>query len=284
MIPHESIYYLLALSQLPELLGSLLRNDSVSDWITRCDTYRAMLLLLRRMTDCELTVDVLISEGWEKKHTPGLQEWMWEDGEIKWERNEKGDILRPAPLDNHFRKLTKQCEAFLSGASWIMDGEDVDGEVDEMAVKGTSMCTDIIATRDDMDRLIRTLGKMNKEDGLDNNTNINILNVKGKEKDSILQMEQSYSQECERLAFQHTGLSDSDGNNGLAFKDFKFCEMARNSAGQTRIPKDRLHLVKELAVTATCLPPGIWIRVDEVRNDVMYVYAVHWFYYKFTVF
>jgi baculoviral IAP repeat-containing protein 6 len=122
-----------------------------------------------------------------------------------------------------------------------------------------------------MDRLIQTLGKLNR-DGLDGNTNI--LNVKGKGKDSLLLMEQCYAQECERLAFQHIDLSDSDGNNGLSFKDFNYWEIARNSAGQTRIPKDRLHLVKELAVTATCLPPGIWIRVDEVRNDVMYAHTL----------
>ena len=32
---------------------------------------------------------------------------------------------------------------------------------------------------------------------------------------------------------------------------------------------NRPHLVKELAVTATSLPPGVWVRVDEVRNDAM---------------
>ncbi|KAJ8508783.1 hypothetical protein ONZ45_g8975 [Pleurotus djamor] len=30
-----------------------------------------------------------------------------------------------------------------------------------------------------------------------------------------------------------------------------------------------MHLVKELAVMATSLPPGIWVRVDETRNDVL---------------
>ncbi len=58
MLPHDSIGALLSLSQLPELLGSLLRNDSVTDWITRIDVYHAMLALLRRMADCELTLEV----------------------------------------------------------------------------------------------------------------------------------------------------------------------------------------------------------------------------------
>lgn len=58
MLPHPSTTALLQLSQLPELLASLLRNDSVTDWISRSDVYNAMLALLRRMADCELTLEV----------------------------------------------------------------------------------------------------------------------------------------------------------------------------------------------------------------------------------
>lgn len=58
MLPHESIDALLRLSQLPDLLGSLLRNDSVNDWIARINVYHAVLALLRRMADCELTLEV----------------------------------------------------------------------------------------------------------------------------------------------------------------------------------------------------------------------------------
>ena len=58
VLPHQSIGSLLSLSQLPELLGTLLRNDSVTDWIARIDLYQSMLGLLRRMADCELTMQV----------------------------------------------------------------------------------------------------------------------------------------------------------------------------------------------------------------------------------
>ena len=58
LLPHQAVGALLALSQLPDLLGSLLRNDSVTDWIARIDVYHAMLGLLRRMADCELTLEV----------------------------------------------------------------------------------------------------------------------------------------------------------------------------------------------------------------------------------
>lgn len=58
MIPHPTIAYSLAMSQLPELLASLLRNDSITDWTARSELYNAMLVLLRRMADCELTLQV----------------------------------------------------------------------------------------------------------------------------------------------------------------------------------------------------------------------------------
>ena len=58
ILPHQTIDALLSVSQLPDLLGNLLRNDSVTDWITRIDVYHAMLGLLRRMADCELTLEV----------------------------------------------------------------------------------------------------------------------------------------------------------------------------------------------------------------------------------
>lgn len=58
ILPHASVTSLLQLSQLSALLARLLRNDSVSDWISRDTVYHAMLALLRRMADCELTLDV----------------------------------------------------------------------------------------------------------------------------------------------------------------------------------------------------------------------------------
>lgn len=63
MLPHPAISSLLQLSQIPDLLASLLRNDSVTDWIARIDVYQAMLALLRRMADCELTLGVPCSSS-----------------------------------------------------------------------------------------------------------------------------------------------------------------------------------------------------------------------------
>ncbi|KAJ7922900.1 hypothetical protein B0H13DRAFT_1982237 [Mycena leptocephala] len=240
MLPHASIGHLLSLSQLPELLGSLLRNDSVTDWIARSEIYEAMIALLRRMADCELTVEVLIAQRFcmDKTSASGLEDWMWGDGEISWERDKQGRIERAAPLYDHFKKLTKQCEAFMAGALQMMqDGDGEDGEDD--TIKAMSLCGDIIAARDDMERAMQG---------------------KGKNRDPAIDMEKAYSQACENLSFKHIEI---DYSQYYYYKELEATESA------TRTPKNRLHLVKELATMATSLPPGIWVRMDETRNDAI---------------
>ena len=83
-------------------------------------------------------------------------------------------------------------------------------------------------------------------------------------------MERKYALECERLAFKYATLSQPSKNGtGLDYPGYTYAQELRKTADATRNPKDRLHLVKELAVMATSLPPGVWVRVDEVRNDAM---------------
>lgn len=60
ILPHASIPSLILMSRLPDLLGTLLRNDSVTDWTDRSEVYSAMLGLLRRFADSELTMQVRI--------------------------------------------------------------------------------------------------------------------------------------------------------------------------------------------------------------------------------
>ncbi|THH19009.1 hypothetical protein EW146_g2092 [Bondarzewia mesenterica] len=290
MIPHAAIQHLLSLSQLPELLGSLLRNDSVTDWISRSEVYYAMLSLLRRMADCELTIEVLIDRQWEKSKTCGIEEWMWKDGEIAWERPKPtAPASRTPPLYAHFKKLTRQCEVFLAGAFQLIDGQGND-EVEDTALKGTSLCGDIIVARDDMERAMKVLGKdgsfgtdpeqaADHEHGADDETHITEsgegkknakakVKSKGKERDPAVDMERAYTRDCERLAFKHISLSVPDVD-GLRYLNHHYANDLAQTANASRNPKDRLHLVKELAVMATSLPPGVWVRVDEVRNDAI---------------
>ncbi|OBZ78821.1 Baculoviral IAP repeat-containing protein 6 [Grifola frondosa] len=277
MLPHASIEALLSLSQLPDLLGNLLRNDSVTDWIARSEVYHAMLALLRRMADCELTIEVLIGQRWEMSKSSGIEEWMWGDGEIVWETNrdsdKEGELIRAPPLYAHFKKLTKQCETFLAGASTMLEtGQDQDtDEVTDTMVKATSLCGDIIAARDDIERAMTVMGK-------DASTVLHDPDVphgdskqtKGKGPDPDIALERKYIQECEHLAFQYVTLSQPRDNGiGLDYPSYNYAPQLQQTASATRNPKDRLHLIKELAVMATSLPAGVWVRVDEVRNDAI---------------
>ncbi|KAI0673805.1 hypothetical protein C8Q78DRAFT_1019118 [Trametes maxima] len=281
MLPHPSIISLLQISQLPDLLGSLLRNDSVTDWIDRIDVYHTMLALLRRLADCELTLEVLIGPRWEIHKSCGLEDWMWEDGTIELETNsETGEPTPGPPLYVHFKKLTKQCEMFLAGASGMLESA-TDGEDAETMVKATSLCGDIIAAKDDIERAMIVMGKNPAEilagqystptssSALEDNAEDNT-EGKDKGKDRTIDLERVYARECERLAFQHVSLSrpNPDGS-GIRYPEYNYARELMKTATATRNPKDRLHLVKELAMMATSLPPGVWVRVDETRNDAI---------------
>ena len=281
ILPHASIGHLLSLSQLPVLLADLLRNDSVTDWISRKETYNAMLSLLRRMADNELTIQCLIGQRWEMDKSCDLECWMWEDGDITWTKNSKGDLEVVPPLYSYFKKLTKQSEAFQAGAMQVLaeGGEDGD-DVDETMIQGTSLCGDIIAARDALERAITLLGLSSSNLEYDsqapqaNYSNQLSEKGKGKGKDVSINTDQVYIDACERLAFKHVSLweASSDDNAELNYaNNYNYASQLKQTENATRLPKSRLHLVKELAVTATSLPAGVWVRVDEVRNDAMYV-------------
>lgn len=284
MLPHASIGHLISVSYLPEILSTLLRNDSVTDWVERSDTYHAMIVLLRRMVDCELTVECLIQQRWEKSKSCGLEEWMWGDGEITWEMeiNKHGQrsstFARDPPLYDNFKRLNKQCEAFLAGASQMMaDGDRNDEDIEEI-VQATSLCGDITSARDDIERAVVALGRLpsnytDSNDILENHSKVDMRRTKGKGKsrDPAVDMEKDYALECERLAFRHVDTLSDDGQNGFGrdYAYYNYAGQLKQTASATRNPKDRLHLIKELAVMATCLPPGVWVRVDEVRHDAI---------------
>jgi hypothetical protein len=256
-VPHPSICALLQLSYLPETLRALLRNDSVADWITRSETYQTMLRLLRRLADCELTIRLLVSQGWSKSKSCGIDSSIRGDGEVIWERDETGDVVRTAPLSNHFEKLTTQSEAYLTGMSSIT------GDIGETGIKEMSLCGDIIATKEDLDRCLAIIGTASDSDDVEVDEQTRKAPSNDKELDKF------YERDCAQLAFKHVTLSEDGPAGGLVYRTFHYRNMVEASLNDTRIPKDRLYILKELAVMGTALPPGIWVRVDEVRNDVV---------------
>lgn len=256
-VPHPSICALLQLSYLPETLGTLLRNDSVADWIARSETCQTMLRLLRRLGDCELTIRVLISQGWSKTKSCGIGSFIRGDSEVVWERDEAGYVVRTAPLYNHFEKLAKQSTAYLTGVTTIAS------DIGETGVEEISLCGDIIAAKEALDRCIAVVG------GTPGSVEVRGDERTGRAPSNDGELNKLYERECARLAFKHVTISEDGPTRGLVYRTFHYRNMVETSSNDTRIPKDRLHILKELAVMGTALPPGIWVRVDEVRNDVM---------------
>ena len=256
-VPHPSICALLQLSYLPETLRALLRNDSVADWIARSETYQTMLRLLRRLSGCELTIGLLTSQGWSKAQSCGIDSFIRGDGEIVWERDGADEIVRTAPLYNHFEKLTKQSVAYLTGMMSIA------GDIGETGIEEMSLCGDIVAAKEDLDRCLTVIGSVSGSVGVEVDERTKKAPSNGEE------LDKSYERECAQLAFEYVTLSEDGPTGGLVYRTFHYRDMVEASSNDTRIPKDRLFILKELAVIGTALPPGIWIRVDEVRNDVM---------------
>lgn len=286
MLPHASIGLLLSTSYISVLLSDLLRNDSVTDWISRSATYYAMINLLRRMAESELTVHVVLGQRWNLATSCGIGSWMWQDGELRWEIDNVGNVEKALPLYQYFTKLTKHCEAFLAGASQMLGEESNDAGVDETLVQGASLCGDIIAARDDMDRVISIWGRLDSSIG-DITVDVESLRDqsiapskskpkakskgkgKGKNIEQTRDVGKEYAEACEGLALKHVLFTiDEEGKSDKS--NYNYAAML-HSADNVRNPKDRLHLIKELAVMSTGLPPGIWVRVDEVRIDAMYV-------------
>ena len=183
--------------------------------------------------------------------------------------------MKANALYSYFQKLTKQSEAFLAGASQLLESGEDGAEV-ETAVQSVSLCGEIIAARDDLERAMKVLSRepaaSNEEpppetETVCKSTSKGKCKDKGKGVDVSVGMERLYAEECERLAFEHVGFPQTGGKYGW----YAYGDEVAKTANATRHPKDRLHLIRELAVMATSLPPGVWVRVDEVRNDAMYV-------------
>jgi baculoviral IAP repeat-containing protein 6 len=274
MLPHPSIGHLISLSQMPNVLGSLLRNDSVTDWISRKETYNTMLSLLRRMADCELTIRCLIGQRCETVTSCGIQEWMWQTGDIVWSEDSSGQLVVNPPLYTYFKKLTRQSESFLAGAMSMLGEEQDQTEFEETIIQAASLCGDIIAARDDLERAINILGEspstlpMEPETQVKRHYSPTKKSRNGKATALAIEFDTVYAEACERLAFEYVSLAD-----GTSYASYNYARELETSQTSTRLPQNRLHLLKELATTSTSLPPGIWVRVDEVRNDAMWAFS-----------
>jgi len=192
----------------------------------------------------------LTSQGWSKARSCGIDSFIRGDGEVVWERDEADEIVRTAPLYNHLEKLTKQSVAYLRGMSSIV------GDIGETGIEEMSLCGDIIAAKEGLDRCLAVIGGASGsvEVKVDGGTRKPPANGEG--------LDKLYERECAQLAFEHVTLSGDGPAGGLVYRTFRYRDMVEASSNDSRIPKDRLHILKELAVMGAALPPGIWIRVD----------------------
>ncbi|KAF9469734.1 hypothetical protein BDZ94DRAFT_1328678 [Collybia nuda] len=282
LLPHSSIGPLLSLSKIPDLLGSLLRNDSITDWVARNQIYHAIISLLRRMADCELTVQVLFGYRYQMSDGPGLESWVWGEGDIAWQKPQDGAYERVPPLYQYFKKLARQCEAFQTGALQMSsDRDEASGNnLEDDMIQATSLCGDIIAAKVDMERIMAVLGlTLTSEGSLPSSTSRPTPNAKGdrkgKSKGASISFgfDDAYIAACEKLAFKHVMLAIPEESKGkekcLEYTLYNYAKQLDQTHSATRSHNFRFHLVKELAVMATSLPPGVWVRADEVRNDAI---------------
>jgi baculoviral IAP repeat-containing protein 6 len=249
------------------------------------------------MAECELTIPILV--GYRPQFSsPGLAARMWNQGQLEWQREEGGEVEMALPLLEHFKKLKKQAETFLQTTK----AQFSDDHEDPAFAEGWSLCSDIVSAQDNIKRAMGALqqflvlrtpdvqASFGPAPGSNASTSANAGPVtrssaraskgKGKAVEPANQapapdMEKEYSLACEKLSFEYVSLANPDTKNksgsGLVYSGYKFADQLKQTQNATRNPKDRIHFAKELAVTATSLPPGIWVRVDDVRNDAMSV-------------
>ncbi|KDQ09441.1 hypothetical protein BOTBODRAFT_642580 [Botryobasidium botryosum FD-172 SS1] len=286
LLPHESIRSMLPLSYLPEIIAEFLRNDNITDWTARSPLYNALLNLLKRLADSELSVGLLIEGRTEKKHSDGIDAWMTKSGEIEWERQADGStgearsplagLVQRPPLYEHFKKLTRQCEAFTAGASHLVDdhGNEEGPAPEEDVVSTLGICMTIISTKEAIERAIGAWQRHGRGDMDDSAASVTSKG-KGKSRDTVVSTEAAYIAAWEKLAFAYLELPRvplypaTVVATSPAIRSYSYTNEVQSTSSSTRIPKQRFHLVKELGVMSTSLPVGIWVRVDEVRNDAI---------------
>ncbi|GAA5871136.1 hypothetical protein JCM8547_001468 [Rhodosporidiobolus lusitaniae] len=202
---------------------------------------------------------------------------------------EEGDVVMGVPLFTLLRKLSTQAEAFrraaASGSFGVSDGEG--GETDAALL---GICGDFASAGERCGALSKVWeekqereraekgppsaagggggGEEQEEGGRKTRSK-----GKGKAKEEELGQEgwteNDYETACGKLAYDVVEMSVDAAGGGKTFPSHHYhCEIAQ-SANARRSHASFVHLAKELAVLSTSLPPGIWVRVDEARVDVL---------------
>ncbi|BGP43102.1 hypothetical protein JCM10449v2_007126 [Rhodotorula kratochvilovae] len=302
-LPSPSLAALLALSTLPDLLATLLRNDAVGEWTRRADVYFAMLDVLGALGGCEALLGALFAQRREKKWSEGVGRWMRGEGDVRWERKPDagavavvveepakgkgkgkaralkkkkvaaseeedkegtGEVVLAASLYTLLKKLAVQAEAFRRAA---MSGAFEDSDAALIGI-----CGDFAAAGERFKALEGVWSARMLAEGGAPVANGSGAQAKGKGKGKEREWtRREYEKACEDLAYATVELgADAGGaDGGKTFPSHRYNRDITAIATSRRPHNSFVHLAKELAVLSTSLPPGIWVRVDESRVDVL---------------
>ncbi|KAK6534132.1 hypothetical protein TWF281_005470 [Arthrobotrys megalospora] len=290
-------------SYLPDLIGSLVRNDSIMD-IDACNTwdmYAGCLELLRIFSIHEPLLEVLVTTLQEKKSSPGiaslvkLPEFSPLKGFIP--NKKRAGVLATLdpvefvlvegfdgigqPIIHSLQRLVKQCQAFMNNASRVATDDE-----DEETNRLLAFCIDVDATAIELNRQAEELQK--KKDRARPSTGLknshlaslppNILahpifsSTRGSSISATprnpLDIPLDVRQECKQALLGHLQFKFSTAviathSGANLHNDFNANHANNSSAAPGRMKR----LIKELTVLSTTLPPGIYVRVQEDRPD-----------------
>ncbi|EMS18111.1 baculoviral IAP repeat-containing protein 6 (apollon) [Rhodotorula toruloides NP11] len=293
-LPSSLLSPLIELSTLPDLLTLLLRNDSVPEWQRRSEVYFAMLDVLGKIGGSQGLLGVLFGERREKRWSEGIGGWMRGVGEVRWERKalpgqteeggakgkkgkgkaaprgrkrkagegeeeeeNKGEIVMTAPLYTHLGKLLRQASAFRKAA--------ISGDFDDSDAALIGICGDFVTAGERFRQTEKVWEDMHGRDlGGAVVEGSGEGKGKGKEREWT---EADYVKACEALAYDSVNLAIVNDKGEITYPNHYYNRDILASANSRRT--NFAHLAKELAVLSTSLPPGIWVRVDETRVDVI---------------
>ncbi|KAK6523182.1 hypothetical protein TWF694_006076 [Orbilia ellipsospora] len=294
-------------SYLPELIRSLVRNDSIMDIdaANTWDLYRACLELLRALADHELLLDILFGALDEKKTSPGLANLIKLPdvqplrGLISGKKR-FGLLSSPQPIaefalitglegvaqpiTQSFQKLVKQCQAFMNNASRVATNDD-----DEETNRLLAFCIDVDSTAIKLQQREDIWQKKLEESRpppASRNTHLaslspeilshpifsnlrSSMNVASK---NPLDVPVYIKQKCKEALNSHLQFKFATNvvNTHCGASQMARMEdaMAVAIVSGTSNPGRMKRLIKELTVLSTTLPPGIFVRVQEDRPEL----------------
>ncbi|KAM0752718.1 hypothetical protein T439DRAFT_323329 [Meredithblackwellia eburnea MCA 4105] len=239
---------------------------------------------------------------WERKSAPavvtdvkgkGKGKKRKSDADTEGQPNEDGEVILAPSLYTLLRRLVTQAEAFRKAATTgSFDGTDGDAELiglcGDISTAG-ERCKGMLEVWEGMKK--RAAGEMDGGEERKEEAEEEDQKEKGKGKGKTgkgkgkgkavveapvrTYSDQDYTTACRALAYDSidlstpTSSSDPSSSNGRSFPTHYYSTSINQSASSNRPHGGFVHLAKELAVLSTSLPPGIFLRVDEARIDVI---------------